>query len=225
MQYCYIRVSTDKQEFDRQVDIFKSNGYINSVNCKYIEETHTGKTTKRPIYNELIETMQEGDTLVVESLTRLSRAGIIKTLEEITALIQNKRINVVIIKENFNLKAGEKPDANTNMLLGIFSVLAQFERDLISERTKEALQAKKSQGVKLGRNRTAQSSKDNFIHTIKIIINNKIGIQKATLLTGYPFASFIKDIKKYYNQYGIVTDGHHGKYQELLEKMLEDNDK
>ena len=135
--YCYIRISTDKQEYDRQIQIFKDKGYINSVNSEYIEETFTGTKTKRPEFDKLIKKMKKGDTLVCESLSRLSRGGVIKTLDLITEFIQKKQINVIILKENFYLQAGEKPDANTNLLLGIFSVLGQFERDLRSERTKE----------------------------------------------------------------------------------------
>ena len=53
--YCYIRISTDKQEYNRQVQIFKDKGYINSVNCEYIEETSTGTKTKRPEFDKLIK--------------------------------------------------------------------------------------------------------------------------------------------------------------------------
>ena len=147
--YCYIRISTDKQENDRQVQIFKDKGYINGVNCEYIEETFTGTKTKRPEFDKLIKKMEKGDTLVCESLSRLSRGGVIKTLDLITEFIQKKQINVIILKENFNLLAGEKPDANTNLLLGIFSVLGQFERDLISERTKEGLKAQDLENQKV----------------------------------------------------------------------------
>ena len=164
--YCYIRISTDKQEYDRQTQIFKDKGYINGVNCEYIEETFTGTKTKRPKFDELIKRMEKGDNLICESLSRLSRGGVIKTLDLITDFIQKKQINVTILKEGFYLQAGEKPDANTNLLLGIFSVLGQFERDLISERTKEGLKAVRSKGVKLGREKGKYNTKENFIKTV-----------------------------------------------------------
>ncbi len=205
MKYCYIRVSTNKQEYERQLKILQDNGYIDGINCKYIEETFTGKTTKRPIYDELVNKLEKNDTLIVESLTRLSRAGIVKTLEEVSHLVQDKKINVTIIKENFNLKAGEKPDANTNMLLGIFSVLGQFERDLISERTKEALQAKKINGTKSGRpigRPTKKSSNDeNLKDTIKLMTNGE-SYRGASYKTGFPIGTLqlrIKQLKEKYN--------------------------
>lgn len=214
--YCYIRISTDKQEYDRQIQIFKDKGYINGINCEYVEETYTGTKTKRPKFDELIGKMEKGDTLICESLSRLSRGGIVKTLDLITELIQKKQINVTILKENFYLKAGEKPDANTNLLLGIFSVLGQFERDLISERTKEGLKAVKQKGTKLGKPRNIYSTKENFIKTLEYMINNNVGQSKATLLCKYPKMTFQKDIKKCYNKYNTND------YKEILKNIKED---
>lgn len=214
--YCYIRISTDKQEYDRQIQIFKDKGYINGVNCEYIEETFTGTKTKRPEFDKLIKKMGKGDTLICESLSRLSRGGVIKTLDLITEFIQKKQINVIILKENFNLLAGEKPDANTNLLLGIFSVLGQFERDLISERTKEGLKAVKTKGTRLGKPKGQYNTKENFINTLDKIINDNIGQGKACLYTRYPSKSFQNDLKKCYIKYNTKD------YQEILNKIKED---
>ena len=214
--YCYIRISTDKQEYDRQIQIFKDKGYINGVNCEYIEETFTGTKTKRPKFDELIKKMEKGDTLVCESLSRLSRGGVIKTLDLITDFIQKKQINVTILKEGFYLQAGEKPDANTNLLLGIFSVLGQFERDLISERTKEGLKAVKSKGVKLGREKGKYNTKENFINTLDYMIKNNVGQDKATMINNFPTLSFKNILKKCYIKYNTKD------YQEILNKIKED---
>ncbi len=215
--YCYIRVSCDKQEYSRQIQIFKDKGYLNGVNCEYVEETYTGTKTKRPEFDKLIKRMEKGNTLVCESLSRLSRGGVIKTLDLITEFIQKKQINVIILKENFNLLAGEKPDANTNLLLGIFSVLGQFERDLISERTKEGLKAVKSKGTRLGKPKGKYNTKENFINTLEKMINEHIGQDKATLWTRYPTMSFKNDLKKCYIKYNTKD------YQEILNKIKEDN--
>lgn len=214
--YCYIRISTDKQEYTRQVQIFKDKGYINGVNCEYIEETFTGTKTKRPEFDKLIKKMGKSDTLVCESLSRLSRGGVIKTLDLITEFIQKKQINVIILKENFNLLAGEKPDANTNLLLGIFSVLGQFERDLISERTKEGLKAVKTKGTRLGKPKGQYNTKENFIKTLEKMINEHVGQDKATLWTRYPVKSFKNDLKKCYIKYNTKD------YKEILKKVKED---
>lgn len=217
--YCYIRISTDKQEYNRQVQIFKDKGYINGVNCEYIEETFTGTKTKRPEFDKLIKKMEKGDTLVCESLSRLSRGGVIKTLDLITEFIQKKQINVIILKENFNLLAGEKPDANTNLLLGIFSVLGQFERDLISERTKEGLKAVKTKGTRLGKPKGQYNTKENFIVTLEKMLDKNIGQSKACLYTRFPKKSFQKCIKKCYSKYNTKD------YQEILSNIRKDTTK
>ena len=217
--YCYIRISTDKQEYDRQIQIFKDKGYINGVNCEYVEETFTGTKTKRPKFDEMINKMEKGDTLICESLSRLSRGGIVKTLDLITELIQKKQINVTILKENFYLRAGEKPDANTNLLLGIFSVLGQFERDLISERTKEGLKAVKQKGTKIGREKSNYNTKENFINTLEYMLNNNVGYHKAILKTRYPQGSFIYTLKKCYNKYNTKD------YKEIIKRLKEDTTK
>lgn len=215
--YCYIRISTDKQEYDRQIQIFKDKGYMNGVNCEYIEETFTGTKTKRPKFDELIKRMKKGDTIICESLSRLSRGGVIKTLDLITDFIQKKQINVTILKEGFYLQAGEKPDANTNLLLGIFSVLGQFERDLISERTKEGLKAVKSKGGQLGKPKGKYNTKENFIKTIEYMLNNKVGQDKACMWCNFPTMSFKILLKKCYNKYDTKD------YQKILNKVKEDS--
>lgn len=217
--YCYIRISTDKQEYSRQIQIFKDKGYINGVNCEYVEEIFTGTKTKRPKFDEMINRMEKGDTLVCESLSRLSRGGVIKTLDLITEFIQKKQINVIIFKEGFYLQAGEKPDANTNLLLGIFSVLGQFERDLISERTKEGLKAVKKKGTQLGKPKGQYNTKENFIKTLEYMVNNNVGYRKAVLITRYPQCSFALDIKKCYIKYNTKD------YKEVLNKVKEDSTK
>lgn len=216
MIYCYIRISTDKQEYDRQIQIFKDKGYINGSNCQYIEETYTGTKNNRPVLDDLLNNkIKESDTLIVESLTRLSRSGVIRTLDLITNLIQNKKINVYVLKEGFYLQAGEKPDANTNLLLGIFSVLGQFERDLISERTKEALKSKKINGTKsgkpIGRPREYKSTRENFIRTLELMIDKNLGQDRAVVYTEYPLITFKNDLKRCYTKYNTRD------YKEILE--------
>lgn len=198
--YCYIRKSTDKQIYDRQINILKEKGYINGINCIYILETYTGKTTKRPELDKLLETIKENDTIVVESLSRLSRGGLLKTLEIINDLVIDKTVNLIILKEGLNLKAGKEMDYITKFLINIFSILAEFERDLLSDRTKEGLQAQAKKGVKLGRP-TNKTIKD-FINTLKY---NSIGysVNNSIKLTNYPKSSYIKNLSYYRKKFNI----------------------
>lgn len=218
MIYCYIRVSRDSQEFGRQVQIFKDRGYIDGNNCTYVEEKFTGTKINRPEFSRLLDVIKEGDTLVVESLSRLSRGGVIRTLELITDLVQVKKVNVIIFKEGFELRAGEQPNSTTSLLLGIFSVLGQFERDLISERTKEGLRATQENGVKVGRRCTDRSTRESFMEVLEYMVENKTGMRYTCHLLNVPQSTFQKKIKLCYERYSTKN------YTEILSKLREDLD-
>lgn len=220
--YCVIRVSTDYQTYERQAEILEKNGYINGVNCEYIEETFTGKTTKRPIFDNLIKNIiKENDTIVATELSRLSRS-VSDFNELIETLIYKKHVNVIILKENMNLKANGKMDAMTKLILNISAIFAQFERDIISERTKESLQAKMKNGTKsgkpIGHPRSQRSSKENFIKTLEYMIKHNIGQDKATRILNFPTDTFKRDLKKYYNKYNTKN------YEIILQKIREEKE-
>lgn len=145
--YAYVRVSTNKQEYERQMHVLKERGYTDAV---LYTETFTGTKKNRPVWDEMKANLEAGDTVVFESLSRIGR-NTLNVLETIKELVEEIKVNVVILKENFNFVANGKTDAMTNLMLNMFSAFAQFERDMTTERTREALQAKKEAGVKLGR--------------------------------------------------------------------------
>lgn len=135
----YARVSTEQQELTRQLDALELHGYD-----KLIQEKYTGTKKDREGLNKLLDTVRTGDTVVVESISRLGR----NTIDILTIIegLDKKGINFVSLKENI--------DSNTptgKAMLGMIAVISQLERDLIAQRTKEGLQAVKARGVKLGR--------------------------------------------------------------------------
>ena len=218
MKYCYIRVSRDSQEYSRQIQIFKERGYIDGENCTYVEEKFTGTRLNRPVFMELLNKMVEGDTLVVESLSRLSRGGVIRTLDLITDLVQVRKINVIIFKEGFELRAGEQPNSTTSLLLGIFSVLGQFERDLISERTIEGLRAVAASGTKLGKPRGKNTNKENFINVLKYMADTGTGMRTTCYCLEFPLGSFQKALHKCYDRYQTKN------YAEIVRRLKEDTE-
>lgn len=139
MEYAYVRVSTDKQETDNQLH------HINRLypNALIVSETGSGVKDK-PVLNALIASLSPGDVLITVALDRLGRTlwKAVKLLEELSS----QGIKVISLRENidFTTPAGK-------MMAGVMLSLAQMERDLISERTKMALQAKIAAGVKVGR--------------------------------------------------------------------------
>ena len=146
MNYAYLRVSTiDKQEFTRQEFAIKDYKID-----KVFEEKISGtkKANTRPEFEKLLAEIKENDTIYFESMSRMARS--MQDLIETTNYLANKRkVKVVFIKENITV-GGNGLDAMSQLVFNIMGAFAQFERDLISDRTKQSLQAKKAQGVRLG---------------------------------------------------------------------------
>ena len=145
MIFAYIRVSTDDQTVKNQKDMIERAGY--RVDKWLADEGVSGTIdwTKREI-NIAIEEANEGDTIIVAELSRLGRS--LKQILEIVELCQKKKVNIIMIREGIQTNN----DSPVNkLLLSILGSLAEMERNLISQRTKDALALKKKNGVVLGR--------------------------------------------------------------------------
>lgn len=155
MIYGYIRVSTDKQTVENQR--YEINQYCTSnvlVINKWIEETVSGaKNLQDRKLGKLLKKMRKGDILICSELSRLGRnlLMIMGILNE----CMNRDIQVWTIKDNYRLGS----DINSKVLAFAFGLSAEIERNLISQRTKEALARKKAEGVILGRPKGRKSSK------------------------------------------------------------------
>lgn len=135
----YARVSTQDQNLDRQLDNLKAAG------CEKIyQEKMTGTKANRPELDRMKDALREGDTLVIDSFSRLSRStkDLLDTVERLTA----EGVNIVSLKEQLDTTT-----ATGKMMLTMLSALSQFERDLIAERTKDGLKAARARGRKGGR--------------------------------------------------------------------------
>lgn len=147
MVYAYLRVSTqDKQEFSRQEFAIKDYA-IDEIFAEKISGTK--KATERPEFERLVAKLQKGDTIYFESMSRMARS--MQDLIDTTNFIVNKKkAKVVFIKENLSIGGGGL-DAMGALIFNIMGAFAQFERDLIADRTSQALQAKKARGEKISR--------------------------------------------------------------------------
>lgn len=147
MKYGYMRVSTqDKQEFLRQEYILKDYN-LDKVFAEKISGTK--KACGREEFEKLLEEVREGDEVYFESMSRMARS-MQDLIDTTNLLVKKKKVKVVFIKENLNIGGGNGLDAMGALIFNVFGAFAQFERDLISDRTKTALAAKKAQGVRLG---------------------------------------------------------------------------
>ena len=180
MTYGYARVSTTEQNLDRQKDALEKYG-IDTLFC----EKMSGTKKNRPELDNMLSTVKEGDTIVIESLSRLGRS--VKNLAELMELFNNKSIRLVSLKETIDTTS-----STGRLLFAILSSLAQFERDVLVERTREGLNAARLRGRVGGRPKT-----DQFIvnKAIALYNTNQYSIKEITSLTGVSKSTLYRAIK------------------------------
>lgn len=155
MIYGYIRVSTDKQTVENQR--FEINQFAEKNNLvieKWIEETISGtKEIDKRTLGKLLKKTKKDDILICSELSRLGRS--LFMIMEVLNFCMKRDVKIWTIKDNYRL--GE--DIQSKVLAFAFGLSAEIERNLISQRTKEALARKKAEGIILGRPKGKKSSK------------------------------------------------------------------
>ncbi len=185
MIYAYVRVSTNKQDLLSQKSLIEQ--YSNDNNLRidsFIEiEISSKKSLELRRIEELKNTLKKNDTLIVIELSRLGR-----NILEILTLVKDLRAKGVklIFTRQPELNSTSN-NAINDLMLSIYSYVAQTERELISQRTKEALKVKKDNGIKLGRQigdfkgSVLDESKDIIVERLKNNVSiSKIAIELST---------------------------------------------
>lgn len=139
MKIGYIRVSTEEQNTDRQEDLMKQL----DVEKIYIDK-ESGASKKRKALQEMLNFAREGDTVVVESISRFSRNT--KDLLELIEILSNKKVKFISQKEHINTET-----ATGKFMLTVFGAVAELERDYIKARQKEGIESARIRGIHLGR--------------------------------------------------------------------------
>lgn len=154
MIYGYIRVSSDKQTVENQR--FEINNFCTKENLHidgWIEETISGtKNYDKRELGRLLKKVQKDDLIICAELSRLGRS--LFMIMEILSLCMKKECRVWTIKDNYRL--GD--DIQSKVLAFAFGLSAEIERNLISQRTKEALARKQAEGIVLGRPKGRKTS-------------------------------------------------------------------
>ena len=135
----YIRVSTSDQNPARQEESLRQHGVE-----RVFEEKISGKDMNRPKLRELLDFVREGDTVIVESYSRLARST--KDLLSIIDKLQEKKVSFVSLKENIDTTTPQG-----KRMLTIFAGLSQFERECILQRQAEGIAIAKAEGKYKGR--------------------------------------------------------------------------
>jgi DNA invertase Pin-like site-specific DNA recombinase len=180
----YIRASTDKQDLNNQkLEIFEFAKKNKLEVDDFIQMTISSrKTSKERRIDEMLSVLDDADTLIVTELSRLGRstAEVIGLVNELI----KKQVRVIAIKQNLDMK---QHDMNSKIMITLFSLFAELERDLISLRTKEALASKKMQGIQLGKPKgTIQKSKfDKDADKIKELLTLGLSVRKIAIFLGY----------------------------------------
>lgn len=198
MIYGYIRVSTDKQTVENQryeINQFCEKNVL--VIDKWFEETISGsKKVEDRKLGKLLKKMRKEDILVCSELSRLGRnlLMIMGILNE----CMNRDIQVWTIKDNYRLGS----DINSKVLAFAFGLSAEIERNLISQRTKEALARKRAEGIILGRPKGRKSAKTKLTgqeKKIKELLDKKVSYSAIGRILGVhrlTVSSFVTNMGK-----------------------------
>lgn len=175
----YARVSTESQNLDRQLDALWKYG----VDHIY-DEKLTGTKRDRPELAKMLDRMTAGDTVVIESLSRLGRST--KDLIELTELFQSRGVNLVSLKESIDTST-----STGKLLFTLMSAIAQFERDVIADRTREGLNAARSRGRTGGR---PKISDDNIKKAVKMYNTREYTVKEIEELTGVKKSTLYRNL-------------------------------
>ncbi|RKL64970.1 resolvase [Salipaludibacillus neizhouensis] len=190
MKIGYARVSTVGQDLATQEEMLKKAG------CKkvFVEKITGASKIHREKLLEAIEFMDAGDTLVVTKIDRLARSII--DLNNLVQDLNAKEISVQFIKDNMEFMAGEDSNSIQTLLFNILGSFAQFERDLIVERTTEGRERAKQQGKHMGRPSQPQKNVERALELYKQRGTNGMSVNDIAKLTSVPRSTIYAEIKK-----------------------------
>lgn len=205
MKVGYVRVSIDEQNTACQEGIMEQLG----VEKVFIDKM-SNKSTERPQLKEMLAFVREGDTLVIESFSRLAHST--KDLLVIVEELEKKNVRFISQKENIDTST-----PNGKFMLTVFEALAQLERETMLARQREGIESAKAEGKYKGRKpvdvdeekfRLLYNDWQNGKSTPKIMMN-ELGLKPAT---------FWRRVKEYREKYGITDAATTRKYVNKNEK-------
>ena len=187
----YARVSSFGQSLESQIDTLINEG----VNADHIfKEKISGKSTDQRIeLKRLIEYAREGDTILVTKIDRLGRSII--DLNNIVQDLASKGVAIRFIDDNITFEGTDNSAMNT-LVFNMLGSFAQFERDLIAQRTAEGRERAKAQGKHLGRPARPQKDVAKAVELFHDRTNNGLSVNDIVRLTGVPRSTIYREVKR-----------------------------
>lgn len=187
----YVRVSTDTQDTKNQrLEVLEYARKHSMTVDDFVEvELSSRKSEKERRIEEILEKLSFGDILITTELSRLGRSTA-QVITLVNRLVEMK-VRIIILKQGLDIKGTH--DMQSKVMVTLFSLFSELERDLISMRTKEALASKRAQGITLGRPRGSlgKSKLDDHQEKIKELlsyqvsksaISRALGVSRTTIV-------------------------------------------
>lgn len=181
MKVGYVRVSTAEQNPARQLKLMEEYG----VDKVYAEKV-SGKDTNRPEFKKMMSFLREGDTLCVESFSRLSRST--RDLIDTVNTLAERGVCLVSDKEKIDTTTPQG-----RLVMTVFAAINQFERECILERQREGIEIAKSQGKYRGRKPIEVT--DAFLQTARRWESGELALKDAVRQCGVSEATFFRKCK------------------------------
>ena len=181
MIYGYARVSTLDQNLDRQKDALRAYG-VDHLFCEKV----SGAKKSRPELDKMLAVLESGDSVVIESLSRLGRS--VKNLSELMESFNEKGIRLISLKESVDTTS-----ATGRLLFTIISSLAAFERETLIERTNEGLAAARARGKLGGRPKTDEAI---LKKAVALYHTGQYTLAEITSLTGVSKSTLYRVLKR-----------------------------
>jgi len=175
----YARVSTDDQDLAGQRQRLQAIGAL-----RIFEDVISGKTFERPGLTELLDYIRPGDTLAVVRLDRLGRS--LRELLDVVETLKTRRVALLSLEEKIDTSS-----AAGELVFHVFGAIAQFERRLIAERTRDGLSAARARGRKPGRPALNQDK----LGAALLLVQNGLSPTQAAKQTGLGRSTVYREIQ------------------------------
>lgn len=191
MKIGYIRVSTEEQNLERQEVLMRELGVE-----KIFTDKASGKSKDREGLRAMLEFVREGDTVIVESISRFARS--VKDLLDLVEQLRNKNVEFISKKEAIDTSTPQG-----QFMLTVFGAMAQLERDQIHQRQAEGIALAKAEGKYLGR-KPIKVDEALFEEQYCLWKNGETSPKFMCKKLGLSHATFYRKVKEYEIAHGII---------------------